>query len=404
MATTDTEQNPRAESWGTRTVLLAASSLTVMAGATIAPALPAIERHFAGTGGDIPLLTRLALTFPALFIAIFAPLAGSLADRFGRRRQLIIGIVLYALAGASGFFAPSLPVMLVGRALLGLAVAAIMTAATALIADYYIGARRTAFLGLQAAFMSGGGVLFLAGGGYLAQISWQYPFLVYLLSLFLLPLALLFAFEPEKKANLPIGADAPVVAATVPLPLIVLLYGNMLVMQIIFYMIPVQLPFYLEKLTGANAAQSGQALALGTLAGAAMSFGFGKLRARFSNATLLSAFALLMGTGYVGIGLSGSYSAVLGSLIVAGLGFGLLLPVTSVWLTSATPPALRGRIIGGLTTAMFAGQFLSPLVTKPLADQFGLGPAYVGAGLLTLFVGTCYALSRRTLNRITEPT
>ncbi|MBC7807705.1 MAG: MFS transporter [Akkermansiaceae bacterium] len=400
MTTTSTE---RAESWGTRTILLAASSLTVMAGATIAPALPAIERHFAGTGGDIPLLTRLALTFPALFIAIFAPFAGSLADRYGRRRQLIIGIALYAIAGVSGFFATSLPMMLVGRALLGLAVAAIMTAATALIADYYTGPRRTAFLGLQAAFMSGGGVIFLAGGGYLAQIGWQYPFLVYLLSLLILPLAFLFAFEPEKKATAVLSGGAPVAASTVPMPLIVLLYGNMLIMQIIFYMIPVQLPFHLEKLTGANPAESGQALALGTLAGAAMSFGFGKLRARFSNATLLSAFALLMGTGYIGIGLSPNYGAVLASLVVAGSGFGLLLPVTSVWLTSATPPALRGRIIGGLTTAVFAGQFLSPLITKPLADQFGIAATYVGAGIITLCFGTVYLFLRRTLDAFSDP-
>lgn len=294
--------------------------------------------------------------------------------------------------------------MLVGRALLGLAVAAIMTAATALIADYYAGPRRTAFLGLQAAFMSGGGVLFLAGGGYLAQIGWQYPFLVYLLSLLILPLAFLFAFEPEKKVVPVVAAgDAPVASPTVPVPLIVLLYGNMLIMQIVFYMIPVQLPFYLEKLTGANPAQSGQALALGTLAGAAMSFGFGKLRARFSNATLLSAFALLMGAGYVGIGISGSYGAVLASLVVAGLGFGLLLPVTSVWLTSATPPALRGRIIGGLTTAMFAGQFLSPLITKPLADQFGLAATYIGAGIITLCFGTVYLILRRTLDAFSDP-
>ncbi|MBC8139462.1 MAG: MFS transporter [Fibrella sp.] len=374
-----------------------------MAGATIAPALPAIERHFTGTGGDIPLLTRLALTFPALFIALFAPIAGTLADRYGRRRQLIIGIALYAFAGVSGFFAPSLPLMLVGRALLGLAVAAIMTAATALIADYYTGTRRTAFLGLQAAFMSGGGVLFLAGGGYLAQIGWQYPFLVYLLSLFILPLAVLFAFEPEKKSVPVLPGDTPVTVPRVPISLFVLLYANMLIMQIVFYLIPVQLPFYLEKLTGANPAQSGQALALGTLAGAAMSFGFGKLRSRFSNATLLSWFALLMGTGYVGIGLSPNYGAVLASLIVAGLGFGLLLPVTSVWLTSATPPALRGRIIGGLTTAMFAGQFLSPLITKPLSDQFGLAATYVGAGIVTLCIGIAYFLLRRTLDAFSDP-
>jgi MFS family permease len=340
--------------------------------------------------------------FPALFIALFAPVFGAVADRYGRKRQLIAGILLYAAAGVSGFFAPSLPVMLIGRAALGIAVAAIMTAATALIADYYTGTRRTAFLGLQAAFMSGGGVLFLAGAACSRRPGGSIRFLVYGFALLVLPLAVLFVFEPAKKAA-PVAGEIVPPVATLPVPLIALLYGNMLLMQIVFYMIPVQLPFYLEKLTGASPSQAGIALAIGTLAGAGTSLGFGKLRARFSFATILSVFALLMGLGYVGIGVSQAYGQVLASLIVAGLGFGLLLPVTSVWLTGVTPPALRGRIVGGLTTAMFAGQFLSPFVSKPLSDRLGLATTYLGAGIFVLVLAAIYAAFRRPLDALGEP-
>ena len=67
----------------TKIALLLTSSMTVMAGAIIAPALPDIERVFA----DQPrgaLLVRLVLTLPALFTAIVAPAAGWAVDRFGR--------------------------------------------------------------------------------------------------------------------------------------------------------------------------------------------------------------------------------------------------------------------------------------------------------------------------------
>src|SRR5690606_32866450 len=71
-----------------KATLLLASALTIMAGATIAPALPAIETVFAAEP-DAALLTRLVLTAPALAIAICAPFAGGLADRIGRRPVLL---------------------------------------------------------------------------------------------------------------------------------------------------------------------------------------------------------------------------------------------------------------------------------------------------------------------------
>jgi len=60
---------------GLELVLLIASTLTVMAGATIAPALPEMNKAFQ----DIPnseFLVKLVLTITSLFIAIGAPISG----------------------------------------------------------------------------------------------------------------------------------------------------------------------------------------------------------------------------------------------------------------------------------------------------------------------------------------
>jgi MFS family permease len=96
-----------------RGTLLAVSSLTVMAGATISPSLPAIQAHFA----DVPavdVLVRLVLTLPALFIALGAPLAGVLVDRWGRKPLLVVCVLLYAAAGASGVYLDALTPILIG--------------------------------------------------------------------------------------------------------------------------------------------------------------------------------------------------------------------------------------------------------------------------------------------------
>lgn len=67
---------------------------------------------------------------PALFVVIGAPIAGLMVDRWGRKPLLVVSIPLYALAGSSGFLLESLSSILVARALLGLAVAGIMTSVT----------------------------------------------------------------------------------------------------------------------------------------------------------------------------------------------------------------------------------------------------------------------------------
>ena len=140
--------------------LLFASMLTIMAGATIAPALPAIQREFSSTP-NAAVLVGLMLTMHGLFIAVGAPIIGALADRYGRRRLLLVSTVVYALAGGSGFVLDSLVAILASRAVLGLAVAGVMVTVTALITDYYDETRRDTVLGRQGAFMSIGGVVLL---------------------------------------------------------------------------------------------------------------------------------------------------------------------------------------------------------------------------------------------------
>ncbi|WP_263862365.1 MFS transporter [Deinococcus detaillensis] len=155
-----------------RLTLLLLSALTIMAGATIAPALPAMQDHFASQP-NVQLLVKLALTIVGLAIALSAPLSGVLADRYGRRPVLIGSLLLYALGGASGLMVSSLGMLLVGRVVLGLAVAGTMTASGALINDFFSGPARGQFLSQQAAFSSFGGAVLLPLGGVLACAVWH---------------------------------------------------------------------------------------------------------------------------------------------------------------------------------------------------------------------------------------
>jgi MFS family permease len=157
----------------------------------------------------------------------------------------------------------SLPAILVGRGLLGLAVAGVMVSATTLIADYYIGAARAAFMGLQAGFMGLGGVVFLTLGGSLAQQNWHYPFGIYSLAWLIVPLIVMFISEPMRgEFDHPQAISAPETSTqSMPVAVLGIVYGLTTLSQIAFYLIPVQLPFFLENLVKALPSQSGMALA-----------------------------------------------------------------------------------------------------------------------------------------------
>lgn len=374
--------NPsKADSFLAKATLLMTSSLTVMAGATIAPSLPAMKEYFI-TVPNVDYWVRLVLTAPALFIAIGAPIAGVIIDRFGRKPLLGWAVFLYGLAGGSGLVLDEIGLILLGRMLLGFSVAGIMTTATTLIADYYTGAARAQFLGLQSAFMGLGGVLFLSVGGVLADVNWRMPFLIYLVAWVIVPFILVALPEPNRERASTHLANEPI-SETFPWNLLILTYGIALLTQVVFYLIPVQIPFYLRDLINANASQSGLAIALSTLAAAVSALAYPRIKARLSFLRVYATAFLLMAVGYGVISLAQSYETALLGLAIAGLGLGLLTPNMNVCLTSTVPGASRGRVLGGLTTAFFLGQFLSPIVSQPLSQLVGLDVTYrLAAGLM----------------------
>lgn len=387
--------------------LLLASSLTVMSGATVSPSLPAMKQHFESAIADVDLrttLVKLVITLPALFIVIGSPIAGFVVDRFGRKPLLLITSILYGLAGSSGLFLESLPTILVGRAVLGLAVAGVMVSATTLIADYYSGSARAAFMGLQSGFMGLGGVLFLTLGGALAQQNWHYPFAIYLFAWLIVPFIVLFILEPNRavSSHPHTSAGTEVANQSMPVGVMVIVYGLTTLSQIAFYLVPVQLPFFLEQLVQALPSQSGMAIALCTLFSAIASVAYGKLKQRMEFVTFLPMIFGLMGIGYLLIGQSSNWLQVLTGLAVSGMGLGILMPNMSVWLSSVVPEVIRGRALGGLSTAMFLGQFLSPIVTQPLTKTMGLGGIYALTGGALVLVALGFAIFKSQVRHLTR--
>lgn len=365
--------------------LLFISTLTIMSGATISASLPDIAARFADVE-NVALLSRLVLTLPAIFIAMFSPIAGFLVDRFGRRPLLLASLALFAVAGASGLFLDTLPALLAGRAVLGIAVGGIMTATTALVGDFFQGPARDRYMGLQQAFVGIGGTIFLTGGGFLAEMHWRGPFLIYTVAILLLPAALAFLPEPRRVRT----AGATLEEAGLDgrrIALLGLLFLAAAVNMIAFYMIPTQLPFYLEHLGFAAPSLAGAAIGAGQLVGVVSALVFAPLRRSLG---IMGVFGL----GFVSAGLSflllwgaESYISVLVAMAVSGVCMGTIMPNFAAAAMLLAPPALRGRVSGLLVSSIFAGQFLSPVVSQPLIAASGYGGAYALMGGVVLVFG-----------------
>jgi MFS family permease len=350
------------ESWQVKLALLLVSSLTIMSMITISASLPDMTHAFS----DIPngkKLVKLTLPFPGLFIALSAMVAGIIIDKFGRLKLLGISLILYALGGSSGYWLDNIYLILAGRALLGISVGVSMTIVTTLIADYYQGKARQKFAGLQIAVMSIGGIIFITLGGFLADINWRVPFLLYLFSILILPFGYLFLKEPPRQSE--VKSDTKIVKSPA---IIWFVFLNVMLMWILFFIIPVQIPFYLKSIGVEKNALIGIAIASTTFFSAVSAFSYSKIKDKLGFKQIFAIGYLLMAVAYMCIAYGNSYEMVLLAMLLAGLGMGVMIPNANIWVMQLAPPEIRGKEIGRLTTFWFMGQFLSPIVLLPFLE------------------------------------
>jgi MFS family permease len=177
-------------------------------------------------------------------------------------------------------------------------------------------------------------------------------------------------------------------------------YGTILLVQIIFYVIPIQLPFYFQNLSGASASQSGMAISTMAFVYAIASMSFGRVAKRLDRISVLVIAMILISIGYGFMAMASGLVLIYVGLVTAGAGIGLMVPNLYAWLASEAPPAIRGRVLGGFTTAIFLGQFLSPILSQPVTVAYDVRAVFVVAAAMGLIIVSFIYLGRHRLRTL----
>ncbi len=98
---------------------------------------------------------------------------GTIGDRIGRRRLLMIGASLFGVVSVLAAFAPSAELLIVARALMGISAATIAPSTLSLISNMFLDPKqRTVAVGVWVASFSAGGALGPVLGGALLEHFW----------------------------------------------------------------------------------------------------------------------------------------------------------------------------------------------------------------------------------------
>ena len=175
--TTETDA-PRvgARGWAALVVLMLPVLLVSVDNTVLSFALPEISIALAPTGAEqLWIIDVYPLVLAGLLVTM-----GTLGDRFGRRRMLLIGATGFAAVSALAAFAPTAGLLIAARALLGFFGAMLMPSTLSLLRSIFQNRdqRRLAIAVWASAFSAGSALGPIVGGFLLEHFAWGSVFLI----------------------------------------------------------------------------------------------------------------------------------------------------------------------------------------------------------------------------------
>ncbi len=376
-------------------IVVLAAFLPIIAIVAMGPAVPSMIQHFA-SDPDARAKVPAMIGAPGLAMALLAPFAGLLVDRYGRRPLLLLCTALYGVFGSAPLLLTDLDQIYYSRLLLGVSEAGILTVVNTLIGDYWDdkGRKNWLFLqGLLGPFLAGFVALIV---GYATTVQWNGVFFVYLVAFPIWAAMFIWLFEPKKAAEkgLSIAAEPQTAKPPFPWTSVLQVASVTLFCSMLYYVFIINGALVFREV-GVTEPQNYAAIIFipqfFILAGAAVF----KLLSNRSHWLQLGTFLLMMGAGLAGMGVATTPAMMAAALIVQQTAAGMTVPALINWTQTKFDYHHRGTGMGMWTAAFFLGQSQSPRLVHLLDATVGsmqgafliAGCLAVGGAMVTVLIG-----------------
>ena len=340
-------------------IIFGVTLIAVMGIASITPAFPGIIRYFGISTQQVGWLIA-AFTLPGIFLT---PLSGILADRFGRKLVLVPSLFIFGIAGFVCSFMRDFHSLLAFLFIEGIGAAGLSSINITLIGDLYSGEKRTALMGYNASILSIGTAAYPALGGFIAAFGWHYIFYLPLLAL---PLGVFVIFglnNPEPKDHQGIGEYFRRIWKNINQRSVWGLFlVNMLVFVLLYGSYLTYFPILLSERLQASSVRIGLMMSIMSLVTATTSSQLGRINKRFQSKTILLFGASFYFLSMLSLLISQSWIQIVVSVIVFGLGHGLLVPSIQNLLVGFTSIKERAAFMSVNSMVLRIGQTIGPLL------------------------------------------
>jgi MFS transporter, ACDE family, multidrug resistance protein len=319
-----------------------ASSIALMMGVNfIQPALPALTEPFHVSDAQLSWIMTV-FTAPAI---VLSPICGVVADLYGRRLLLSLGMIAFGIFGAAMAFAPNFGWLLFFRTLQGIGFSAVIPLTIVLIGDLLEGDNEISGQGLKVFLDRIGYLIFPPLGGLLAMVAWFWPFLFYILTIPVGLAAWLWMPETKGKSTGRTSAYLGDILRLTRHPRLMIAFSAGFLRFFLDYGFLTYFPLFLVRTHGISTATAGLLYIFFSVGAMVTSSQAGRLAAGRDKANLLFLAFVVSGAAVTAVPFISGVWLVGAALFFYGLANGVISPMQKSLLTQNAPAELRGGIV-----------------------------------------------------------
>ncbi len=343
----------------------------------IAPVLPLYIKHLGVKGtGLIAQFSGIAFGITYIISAVFSPIWGHAADKYGRKPMILrASLGMAVVIGSMGFVQNVY--LLIGLRLLQGAITGYATACTTLIATQTDREHAGYALGTLSTSNIAGSLLGPLIGGYIAEnLGLQNVFFITgaLLLVSFITTALFvkenFLREAKKAPNIrEVWNDVPEKALTL------IMFITFFVMAVAFYIVEPIITVYITQLAGNTrhvALLAGLAFSASGLANIIAAPKLGKLSDKIGPQKVMFIALVVAGLIYLPQAFVKTPWQLMSLRFLLGLAMAGLMPSVNILLKRITPDVLTGRVFGFSMSAGYLGVFGGAVLGGQVAAHLGI--------------------------------